>query len=46
MLDRRFESERIQASMVETVTDNVDTGMEYRCSKEDIGRATGLDGRR
>jgi hypothetical protein len=46
MLDRRLESERIQASMVETVTDSVDTDMEYRCSKEDIDQAVGLDERR
>jgi hypothetical protein len=46
MPDRHFESERIQALMVETVADNVDIGMEYRCSKEDIGQATRLDERR
>jgi hypothetical protein len=43
MLDRHFESEKIQASMVEIVTDNVDTGTEYRCSKEDTDQATRLD---
>jgi hypothetical protein len=46
MLDERLESERIPASMVETVMDNFDTGMEYRCSKEDIDYATRLDERR
>jgi hypothetical protein len=43
MLDARFENERIQASMVETATDNFDTGMEYRCSKGDIDHAMRLD---